>query len=89
LGLSQFANIKIFNDTQDPRQAGKHYKIDLPEPEGKPIDFGVGDTVNQARYGNGKVIDIAPAGADYEVTIEFEGVGQKKFMAHLSKLKKV
>lgn len=54
----------------------------------KPLDFVIGDNVRQPKYGIGKVIDIKPAGADYEVTVEFSAHGTKKFMAHLSKLKK-
>ncbi len=58
------------------------------KPSGKTLDFGIGDDVRQMKYGIGTVIDIKPAGADYEVTVEFSAHGVKKFMAHLSKLKK-
>jgi len=63
----------------------------LPEPKNKPLDFAVGDMVNTAmvKYGTGKVLEIRPAGADYEVTIEFETVGRKKCMAGLAKIVKV
>ena len=53
-----------------------------------PPDYAEGDMVRQMKYGVGKVLGIRPAGADYEVTIEFPGIGVKKFMAHLSKLVK-
>lgn len=55
----------------------------------KPLDFTIGDDVRQIKYGVGKVIDIKPAGADFEVTVSFPAHGNKKFMGHLSKLKKV
>ena len=74
-----------------PKYVGspKTYANNIPEPStGKP-DFGVGDKVRQIKYGVGTVKEINNAGADYEVTVEFEGVGLKKFMAHLSKHKKV
>ncbi len=58
-------------------------------PKGVTLDFGVGDKVRQAKYGIGVVREIVPAGADYEVTVEFSEVGTKKFMAMLSKFKKI
>ncbi len=54
----------------------------------KELDFVVGDNVKQMKYGIGKVLEITPAGADFEVTVEFAAHGTKKFMANLSKLKK-
>ncbi|MCL1844957.1 MAG: UvrD-helicase domain-containing protein [Defluviitaleaceae bacterium] len=51
-----------------------------------PPDFSVGDNVRQAKYGVGKVLDITPAGADYEITVQFPDVGQKKFMSSLARL---
>jgi len=60
----------------------------LPAPKNKPIDFVVGDKVRMAKYGLGEVLEIRNAGADYEVTIEFETVGRKKFMANLLKITK-
>lgn len=61
----------------------------MPTPKNVELDFTIGDTVKQLRYGEGVVLDIVPAGADYEVTVEFPEDGTKKFMAHLSRLKKV
>jgi len=61
----------------------------LPTPKLAPPDYGIGDTVRQAKYGIGEVLDIKPSGRDYEVTVRFPEHGAKKFMAHLSKLEKV
>ena len=74
-----------------PKYVGspKSYANNIPAPAQDKPDFEVGDKVRQIKYGVGTVKEINNAGADYEVTIEFEGVGLKKFMAHLSKLKKV
>ena len=74
-----------------PKYVGspKTYSNNIPEPSAGKPDFGIGDKVRQIKYGIGTVKEINNAGADYEVTVEFEGVGTKKFMAHLSKLKKV
>jgi len=61
--------------------------ISVPVSKEK-LDFVVGDMIEQARYGVGKVLDIREAGADYEVLVSFSEAGNKKFMAHLAKLKK-
>jgi len=65
--------------------------ISLPTPKNKPIDFAVGDMVTTAttKYGVGEVLEIRPAGADYEITILFETVGRKKFMADFARITKV
>jgi len=89
LGLSQFAGIKIFSDSIDAGIGRKKYQNTMPVSENIKLDFEIGDSVSQARYGVGTVKKISPAGADYEITIEFENAGTKKFMAHLSKLKKI
>ncbi|MBE6013623.1 MAG: DNA helicase PcrA [Lachnospiraceae bacterium] len=68
---------------------GKNYRENpIPAPKNITLDFEIGDKVKQMKYGVGTVKDIRPAGADYEVSIEFPGVGVKKFMAHFSNLKK-
>jgi DNA helicase-2/ATP-dependent DNA helicase PcrA len=67
----------------------------LPSPlrpiseKATPPAFEAGDNVRQAKYGVGKVLEISPAGADYEVTIQFATAGRKKFMASLARLQKV
>jgi DNA helicase-2/ATP-dependent DNA helicase PcrA len=60
----------------------------LPAPKDKPINFTIGDTVRQEKYGVGTVTAIRAAGADYEVTVMFETAGAKKFMAHLARINK-
>jgi len=62
------------------------YRKDIPEPKDKPVEFAVGDRVRQMKYGSGTVKSINPAGADYEVTVDFDRAGEKKIMAHLSRL---
>jgi len=68
----------------------------VPVPPSRPVsakaappDFAVGDNVRQAKYGTGQVLDISPAGADYEITVQFPTAGRKKFMAGLARLEKV
>lgn len=65
-----------------------YLKRDMPTPKNLKLDFSVGDTVTHFKFGAGKVLNIDPAGADFEVTIEFENFGIKKLMANLSNLKK-
>ena len=60
----------------------------MPAPE-KKLSYTEGDKVRSPKYGIGKVISIAGAGADFEVTVDFPKYGQKKFMASLAKLIKV
>ena len=62
------------------------YRQEIPAPKDKPIQFAIGDRVKQLKYGSGVVKAINPAGADYEVTVDFDRVGEKKIMAHLSRL---
>lgn len=74
-----------------PAYAGSYnsYAGNIPAPKNITLDFKVGDTVRQMKYGRGVVKKISPAGADYEVTVEFERAGEKKLMAMLAKLKRV
>lgn len=53
------------------------------------IDFEVGDMVSHIKFGTGEVLDIYPDGADFEITIKFQGSGIKKIMAGYARLKKV
>ncbi len=61
----------------------------MPKPEKREINYGPGDKVRAPKYGIGTVEAVQPAGADFEVTVNFPGKGSKKFMANLSKLIKV
>ncbi len=65
----------------------KPYK--MPEPKNVDIDYTVGDMVKHIKFGIGAVKDIAPAGADYEVTVEFKNAGTKKLMSRFANLKKI
>ena len=53
------------------------------------LDYGVGDRVRHMKFGEGVVADITEGGRDYEVAVEFDGVGRKKMFASFAKLKKV
>jgi len=89
-GVSQFAEIAKHKNAIDISFGAKNYaKPQLEPPRNVSIDFAVGDNVRAPKYGAGVVADIRSAGADYEITVEFPNIGQKKFMAHLSKLEKI
>ena len=64
-------------------------KTQLPSPKGVVLDFKEGDKVRAPKYGIGVVKAIRPGGADFEVEVSFAEKGTKKFMAGLSKLKKI
>lgn len=67
----------------------------VPEPRsfGSPgskavLDYKVGDTVSHTKFGTGVVLEIVDGGRDYEVKVDFAGVGVKKMFASFAKLKK-
>ena len=55
---------------------------------GKP-DYEVGDRVRHIKYGDGTVKALEPGARDYQVTVEFDAVGQKIMYAGFAKLKKI
>ena len=60
------------------------------EPSGSDeINYTVGDTVRHIKFGKGVVTEMIKGGNDYEITVDFEKVGEKKMFASLAKLKKV
>lgn len=69
--------------------AKKPQTAGIPSPKNVTLDYEVGDKVRAPKYGIGTVEKITPGGADFEVTVSFKDKGVKKFMAGLSKLKKV
>ena len=53
------------------------------------FDYEVGDKVKHIKFGVGIVIEKVKTGSDYEVTVNFDKIGEKKLFASLAKLKKV
>ena len=53
------------------------------------LDYGIGDRVTHIKFKEGTVKDIIDEGRDYEVTVEFDGVGVKKMFASFAKLRKI
>lgn len=58
----------------------------IPEEE---IDFKIGDRVNHAKFGDGKVVGLAGSGTFRKVVVFFESSGKKNLMLKYAKLKKL
>lgn len=51
-------------------------------------DFAVGEKVELSKYGSGKIVGMEGEGDDLRYIVHFRGVGRKKILARLKKLKK-
>ncbi len=78
---------KFKNPSSNSKRPVNTYK--MPAPSDYVPDFEAGDKVRHIKFGIGTVTGIEPAGADYEVSVNFENVGAKKLMAKLARLKKL
>lgn len=67
-------------------QAVKDFGIKIQK---NSLDYGEGDRVKHIKFGEGTVVQINDGGRDFEVTVEFDGVGRKKMFASFAKLQKV
>ena len=66
------------------------YKKEAPSGGGAfTVDYAVGDTVKHIKFGKGKVTELIKTGNEYEVTVDFDRVGEKKMFASLARLKKL
>lgn len=85
--FAQKSNLPVF---KKPSPYGLNDKKgNIPTPGSFVLDFKEGDKVRAPKYGIGTVKTIQAGGADYEVEVNFGEKGNRKFMARLSKLKKV
>lgn len=57
-------------------------------PAGAP-DYQVGDRVSHTKFGQGIVRSLTKLTNDYEVVIEFDGIGQRKLRSSFAKLTKL
>jgi DNA helicase-2/ATP-dependent DNA helicase PcrA len=72
------------DDRRAPRRGSAGIDVvDLDE------GFRPGDTVLHPRFGRGTVLEVAPAGDDHEISIDFEEVGMKHLMLAYAALVKV
>lgn len=53
------------------------------------MDYKEGHRVRHIKYGEGTVLQIEPGARDFQVTVEFDGVGNKVMYAGFAKLKKI
>ena len=91
-GISRYAEINKVKNSIDISFGGKNYQGSKRSAEasaGEKQDFKPGDRVRLMKYGVGTVVSVLDAGADTELTVEFESAGKKKILANLSKIKKV
>ena len=58
-------------------------------PEAEAVNYGVGDRVRHIKYGEGTVMKLEKGPRDYQVTVVFDGAGQKIMYAAFAKLKKL
>lgn len=58
-------------------------------PDVGEINYGVGDRVSHIKYGDGTVAKIEKGPRDYQVTVVFDGAGQKIMYAAFARLKKL
>ena len=70
-------------------QYGSKTAPERPAPKKGLPELKIGERVMQSKFGLGTVARIDPAGADYEITIDFDEKGRKKFMSSLAKFTKV
>ena len=77
---------KAFNTQSFFAQKSKQQFGVSPE---KGLSYAVGDQVKHHKFGEGKVLAITEGGRDYEVTVDFAGMGVKKMFATFAKLEKM
>ena len=56
---------------------------------GCSLSYEVGDRVHHMKFGEGIVLSIVEGGRDYEVTVSFDQVGERKMFAGFAKLEKI
>ena len=81
------------NNMFDKPKTGKNLLNNIPNLQKGLKSFqptyGVGDTVKHIKFGTGTITDMQQSGTDYEVTVNFEGSGQRKLRASVARLKKM
>lgn len=64
---------------------GKQFTVTKAET----LSYQIGDKVEHAKFGRGIVLNIVEQKKDYEVTVDFEKVGQKRMYATFAKLLRI
>ena len=81
--------INRFKDNVEIEKTKNLYKKGADIQKIINLDYNVGDRVNHIKFGDGTVKNIDDIGRDYEVTIEFDDIGEKILFAAFAKLKKI
>lgn len=75
----------VFGEDAYTRNIGKQFTV----TKAVSLDYQAGDRVSHVKYGNGTVTAVVDGKKDYEVTVNFDRVGQKKMFASFAKLEKI
>ena len=65
------------------------YKMGANIEKALKLSYDVGDRVSHVKFGDGQVIKIEDIGRDYEVTVNFDEIGEKTLFAAFAKLEKI
>ena len=72
----------VFGEDSYTRNIGKQFSVTKADC----LDYQSGDRVRHVKYGDGTVTAVVDGKKDYEVTVNFDRVGQKKMFASFAKL---
>ena len=75
----------MFGEDAYTRNIGKQFTV----TKAVSLDYQAGDRVSHVKYGDGTVTAVVDGKKDYEVTVNFDRVGQKKMFASFAKLEKI
>lgn len=86
-GFSSKSNSYAAKDFTDNKKVpfGKSFMVN----KSSTLSYSVGDTVRHTKFGTGVVKEIVDGKKDFEVTVDFDTVGQKKMFAGFAKLEKM
>ena len=75
----------VFGEDAYTRNIGKQFTV----TKANSLDYQTGDRIRHMKYGEGTVTAVVDGKKDYEVTVNFDRVGQKKMFASFAKLEKI
>ncbi|MDR1018597.1 MAG: DNA helicase PcrA, partial [Lachnospiraceae bacterium] len=91
--IEEMGNFTSSPEVQNLFKTSTHYespkKNNFGSQNGGKLDYSVGDRVRHFKFGEGTVKNIVSGGKDYEVTVDFDKVGNKIMFAAFAKLKKI
>ena len=76
---------KVLTSSAAAVTLGKQFEVKKAEG----LDYGPGDRVRHAKFGEGTVVSVDDGKRDYEVVVDFDKAGSKKLLASFAKLEKV